>query len=152
MSDSSLDSLPCILLPLQDHYLLLPNAAVLSISSMHELSLPINKPEFWLGECKWESQSIPVIDLESLIEETKPDMEDIKKLCIVRSINADNNISAYAFIAHGSSQLIQINQSALQLTEQQKDSNFLVCQIKIGNKVAYLPNLDNIEMMIHRQE
>jgi len=152
MPDISTDSLPCILLPLQHHYLLLPNAAVLSISSITSLTLPMNKPDFWLGELKWESQQIPVIDLESLIEEMPPESDDIKKLCVIRSINADNKISAYAFAGHGSSQLIQVDQSALQLSEAQKDSNFLHCQIQIGNKIAYLPNLDNIETMIQRQQ
>ena len=137
---------------MQNHYLLLPNAAVISVSAFAALSLPMNKPEFWVGEYKWQSQHIPVLDLESLIEEKAPNSEDVKKLCIIRSLNDDNDISAYAVTGHGSSQLIQINQSALQLSDTQKDSNFLHCQIQIGNKIAYLPNLDNIETMIQRQQ
>ena len=152
MPDTSTDSLPCILLPLQNHYLLLPNAAVISVSAITPLSSSPNKPEFWLGEYAWQSQKIPVLDLESLIEESAPDTEDVKKLCIVRSLNNDNDLEAYGFTGHGSSQLIQINQAALQLSDTQKDSNFLHCQIQIGNKIAYLPNLDNIEIMIQRQQ
>ena len=149
---STTDSLPCILIPLQQHYLLLPNDAVIAVSPYSELTEASDKPESWVGEYSWNNQQIPVIDLESLVEEKPADLEGIKKLCIVRSINADNSVTAYALTGFGSSQLIQINQTALQLATEVLDSSFLHCQIQIGNKVAYIPNLDNIEVMLDRNQ
>ena len=152
MADNAIDFIPCMLIPLQQHYLLLPNATIAEVIPMPRLDFSDNKPDYWVGHHDWNASQLPVIDLESLVEGLPSDSADANKLCILHGINATANINVYALPCYGSPQLIHLNESALKLAQDTQDSEFLHCQIQIGNKIAYIPNLDTIEMTINQQQ
>ena len=138
----------CMLIPLEQHYLLLPNTTIAEVIPRIRINPTMDLPEFWLGHIEWREQTLPVVDMEGLIENKSLNPQQSSKLCILRGINADAKISFYAIPCFGSPQLITLNESALQQTHDSNDSKFLHCQIKIGNKVAFIPNLDNFELNI----
>ncbi len=147
MADHLTDFIPCMLIPLKAHYLLLPNATIAEVIPLPRQFEPVtDKPAYWIGQSQWQSHPLPVINLESLVEGQAVDIQDAHKLCIVHGIHPQANVPVYAFPCFGVPQLIQINQSALKMVHNDaEDSPYLHYQIQIGNKIAYIPNLDNIE-------
>jgi len=145
MAENTTNFIPCMLIPLKQHYLLLPNSTIAEVVPMPRLSPVDNKANFWVGQCEWHSLDLPVINLESLVENTDSDITDANKLCVLHGINSSADINVYALPCYGVPQLIQINESALKLAEDAQDSDFLHYQIQIGNKIAYIPYLDRIE-------
>ena len=152
MADNTTDFIPCRLIPLQNHYLLLPNTTIAEVLPMPKLDTAINKPNYWLGQYDWQSENLPVIDLESLIENTQLDTSTAAKLCIVRGINTSSDIQTYALPCYGMPQLILLNESALNIVEDPDGSEYTHCKIQIGNKVTYIPNLDMVETIISQQK
>ena len=153
MADSTTNFIPCRLIPLQQHYLLLPNTTIAEVIPMPQLDSVINKPNYWLGQYNWQSaqRPLPVIDLESLIGNTQIDTEKATKLCILHGINTTAKINTYALPCYGMPQLILLDESALKPVANTEDSDFVHCQIQIGNKITYIPNLDIIESTISQQ-
>ncbi|MFW5450991.1 MAG: chemotaxis protein CheW [Methylophagaceae bacterium] len=151
MADSTSNFIPCMLIPLQQHYLLLPNTTIAEVIPMPHVEIDDSKSHYWVGQYNWNSQQLAVIDLESLVEGNPSNSSEANKLCILYGINSEANLNAYALPCYGAPQLIHLNESALKLASNTQDSEFLHCQIQIGNKVAYLPNLDTIEMIIDQQ-
>jgi chemosensory pili system protein ChpC len=147
MAESS-EVISCVLIPLQQHYLILPNASIVETIPLPRINQDINKPDYWVGNYDWNTTLIPVINLDTLIEGKGSEIIDANKLCIIRTINPKTTVTAYALPTHGAPQLIQLNQTALQLLPQTKSSEFIHCEIKIGNKTAIIPNLDAIEATI----
>jgi len=145
MAENSSDFVPCMLIPLQQHYLLLPNSTIAEVIPMPRLSPANNKPNYWVGECNWHEKQSPVIDLEGLVESEDYDTVDAHKLCVLHGINDNADIHIYALPCYGVPQLIHLNESALKLAQDTETSDFLHYKIQIGNKVAYIPNLDKIE-------
>ncbi|PCJ32413.1 MAG: hypothetical protein COA90_03180 [Gammaproteobacteria bacterium] len=150
MAENTTDFIPCMLVPLKDHYLLLPNSTIAEVIPMPRVSEVSDKAEFWVGLCKWHDLQVPVIDLESLVSNSKSDSEQAHKLCVLYGINDSVAMNVYALPCYGVPQLIHINESALTLAADEEESEFLHYQIKIGNKVAYIPNLDKIEASIEQ--
>jgi len=151
MADNTSDFIPCMLIPLQQHYLLLPNSTIAEVIPMPRVKLAENMPSYWVGECNWHTQQLPVIDLESLVEDKDYDTTDANKLCVLHGINESADIETYALPCYGVPQLIHLNESALKLAQDTEDSDFLHYQIQIGNQVAYIPNLDKIEATLSQQ-
>ncbi|NQY27311.1 MAG: chemotaxis protein CheW [Piscirickettsiaceae bacterium] len=151
MADNASNFIPCRLIPLQNHYLLLPNTTIAEVIPMPKLETAANKPDYWLGQYDWQSSLLPVIELESLIENTRLSTATATKLCIVHGINSSANITTYALPCYGMPQLILLKESALNIVENTQDSEFIHCQIQIGNKIAYIPNLDRVETIISQQ-
>lgn len=153
MADNITDFVPCMIIPLQHHYLLLPHSTLAEVIPTPRLIYPDNtKPSYWIGQCDWQSQSIPIIDLEGLVEGNVTNtIGNASKLCVLRGINASANISIYSLPCYGVPQLIHFTESALKLAEDAIESDYVHYQIRVGNKVAYIPNLDAIETMLSQQ-
>ena len=153
MAEKSTDFIPCMLIPLQQHYLLLPNTTIAEVIPMpHQIDITDNKPNYWVGQCRWHSEEIAIIDLESMVENKPSDSTEANKLCVLHGINGTANINAYALPCYGVPQLIHLNESALKLAQDTEESEFLHYQIQIGNKIAYIPNLDTIENSINQYQ
>lgn len=148
MANITTDFIPCMLIPLQQHYLLLPNSTIAEVIPMPRFQPAENKPTYWVGHYAWQNQDIAIIDLESIIDQTPYHHDQANKLCVLYSIN-DNALPAYALPCHGAPQLIHLNESALKLVHDDTQlSPYLHCRTHIGNKIAYIPNLDKLEDII----
>jgi chemosensory pili system protein ChpC len=152
MADNTTDFVPCMIIPLQHHYLLLPNSTLAEVIPSPRLIKTDNtKPSYWIGQCDWNAQNIPIIDLEGLVENKPSHTTDANKLCVLRGIYASANISIYGLPCYGVPQLIHLNESALKLADNTISSEYVHYQIQVGNKVAYIPNLDAIETTLSQQ-
>ena len=147
MANNSTDFIPCMLLPLQEHYLLLPNTTIAEVVPMPRIEIVDNKPDFWVGYHQWQNQQIAIVDLESLVNNTPYESGSANKLCVIYSIN-DNLLQAYALPCHGAPQLIHLNESALKLVDNDNESDYLHCRTLIGNKTTFIPNLDKLEQTV----
>ncbi len=150
MADDA-DFIHCMLIPLQDHFLLLPNPTIAEVIPMPTIDTVEPAPNYWLGQYQWREKNLPVIDIESMVANTASTAMDANKLCILNGINPQAEVEFYALPCFGAPQLITLNESALQQTHDTDESNYLYCQIKIGNKVAFIPHLDNIETQLKEQ-
>ena len=152
MAADSSDFIPCMLIPLQQHYLLLPNSTIAEVIPMPRVSTITDKPDYWVGQCAWHSLQLPVIDIESLVENESYDVSDANKLCVIHGINSTVNLSVYALPCYGVPQLIHLNESVLKQAQETEDSDYIHYQIQIGNQVAYIPNLDAVEITLSQQQ
>lgn len=152
MADILSDFIPCVLIPLKVHYLMLPNSTIAEVIPLPKLNSSNLSSPFWVGQYAWQDQTLAVIDLDSLIEDKPSACDDANKLCIIRGINIESAVNNYAFPCYGAPQLIHLTESALKIINTPEQSDYTHCQLQIGNKIAYIPNLDAIEMVISRQK
>jgi chemosensory pili system protein ChpC len=140
----------CMLIPLSQHYLLLPNSSISQVIPKAGIRSDSDR-QSWLDFMDWQQQRIPVVHLEQLLND-EPAQDSSNKLCIINGINTEAEIASYAIPCSGSPQLITLNQAALRLTHDDNSSPYLHCQIKISNKVALIPNLDALEHAIRLEQ
>ncbi|KGM07630.1 Chemotaxis signal transduction protein [Methylophaga thiooxydans] len=152
MASKQAQFIHCMLIPLQEHYLLLPNSTIAEVIPRTGIDLNTPSPENWLGYVTWREQSLPIIHLEDILQAGTDAAASGNKLCIINSINTATGIEFYAIPCTGSPQLITLNQAALQLSHDANKSPYLHCQIRIGNKIAFIPDLDQLEMAIESQK
>ena len=152
MTEQQAQFVHCMLIPLQRHYLLLPNSSIAEVIPRTGVAEPRSSDESWLSYISWQNREIPVVQLESLLSGSDEVLSDGNRLCIINGINPQANIQSYAIPCNGSPQLITLNQAALRLTHDDNTSPYLHCQIKISNKVAFIPNLDQLETAIQLQQ
>jgi len=148
MAELSPDFIPCVLIPLKQHYLLLPNTTIAEVIPLPKLNPADTSLAYSVGRYDWQNSSLAVIDLDSLIENSPSSCSDANKLCILRSINSESQVDNYALPCYGAPQLIHLTESALKIADTQNDSDYIHCQLQIGNKIAYIPNLDAIEAVV----
>jgi len=146
------DFVHCMLIPLHQHYLLLPNSLIAEVLPITSVTPPQAHSKAWLSYIDWQDRALPIVDLEQLISSELDISGAANKLCILNSLNSETVTEYFAIPCSGSPQLITLNSAALKLTHDQSPSPYLHCQIQIGNKVALLPNLDAIELAIENRD
>src|SRR5690554_6432455 len=141
------DFIHCMLIPLRQYYLLLPNPTIAEVIPLPRMTdSDIGSAEY-IGQFFWRDQPLQVIDLEVLTgcEQEQQSNRQINKLCVINGINSNAKIKQYAVACCGTPQLITINETALQPANDIMNSDWLYYQIKIGSNVAFIPKLDHIE-------
>lgn len=141
----------CMLIPLRQHYLLLPNPTIAEVIPLPRMTDSDSCAAEYLGQFFWRDQSLQVIDLETLTGSKQPGERQITKLCVINGINSEAKIKQYAVACCGPPQLITINETALQPVDEAIDTDWLHCQVRIGSNIALIPKLDRIEMHLQNQ-
>ena len=147
MSETASTSIHCMLIPLRENLLLLPNTTVAEIVSLPTIKPADHSPEFWAGLCTWRSRQIPIIDFEGLFDNSTADTDNASRLCVLNSINTAANLNFYGLLCYGSPQLITLNESILEAVDGPVQ-NFIHNYINIASTAAIIPNLDIIEAAI----
>ena len=147
MTDAIPDSIRCMLVPLQDKLLLIPNTTVVEVIQLPSTTTAEHVPDYWVGYCSWRSQQLPVIDLDGLLERRAANSQNASHLCILKGINDPEALTLYALPCYAPPQLISISTDTLEsVTETEHD--WLYGQIKIGSKIALIPDVDTLETII----
>lgn len=142
----------CMLIPLQQHYLLLPNSSIAEVVPKTGYTAASSASGYHLGHVGWRDRQLAVIDLETMLVGQGAAQRPAAKFCIVNGINPHADLDYYAIPCTGSPQLITLNQTALRRTHDEDTSPFLYCRIKIGSKAALIPDLDRVETAIQAQK
>ncbi len=141
------DFIHCMLIPLQQYYLLLPNPTIAEVIPLPRITDSDIDAVEYIGQFFWRDQPLQVINLE-ILAGCQPGERQINKLCVINGINSEARIKQYAVTCCGAPQLITINETALQPVDEVMDSDWLHCRVKIGSNIALIPKLDRIEMQL----
>lgn len=128
--------------------MLLPNSSIAEVTPMPKINLGNSGLDHWLGQYVWQDQEITIVDIEALATHKRSDISQASKLCILNAVNIESEVNYYALPCFGSPQLITIDESAIKFSDDLVESDYILGQIKIGNKVAFIPHLDNIEITL----
>lgn len=147
MTDALPEPIRCMLVPLKDKLLLVPNTTVIEVTQFPTTTQAEQAPEYWVGYCSWRSQQLPVIDLDALLDQRASDTGNVSHLCILKGINEAAGLNLYSLSCYAPPQLINIDSDTLQNLAE-SDAHWLYGQFSIGNKLALIPNLDELESTI----
>ncbi len=147
MADAITDAIRCMLLPLKDKLLLIPNTTVMEVVHFPHTEPAETAPDYWVGHFNWRTQQPPIIDIDALLAQRPAENQDATHVCILKGIHKPDTLNAYALPCYAPPQLININMDTLQSLTQTKD-DWLYGQINIGSKATLIPNLDALEALI----
>ncbi len=148
MTDALPDTIRCMLLPLQDKLLLIPNTTVIEVVHFPHTTTSGDIPNYWVGHFNWRAQQLAIIDIDALLDQrSTTTSEKASHVCILKGIHNPEALNAYALPCYAPPQLISIDLETLNSLEQ-ASTDWLYAQIKIGSKVALIPDLDALESLI----
>lgn len=147
MTNALPDSIRCMLVPLKDKLLLIPNTTVVEVIHFPKAIPAEHMPAYWVGYCSWRSQQLPIIDLDALLEHRAANTENVSHLCILKGINSPEELTLYALPCYAPPQLISIDTDTLSNVSE-SEHDWLFGQIEVGNKTALIPNIDTLELII----
>ena len=134
--------LGCVLIPLQEQVLLLPNVSVAEILPWRRVRAVNDVPPWCLGLLGWRGEAIPVVRFEVINGSQNP----VRKTgrCLIVMNRARSGVPFYAIAAEGLPRMLQLNVDDISSdTRETGPAESVVVQV--GTEAASIPDLDFIE-------
>lgn len=136
----------CLLLPLKDKQLLLPNVAIAEIVPFSHLLTTASSKDWILGRIEWRGVTLPVVCYEMLNQHHAPAPNPNARFAIVNGVGGHQQLPFYALLIQGIPRQARILENTIQQVEAMHQGVYDACAVSIGqDESAMIPDLDKVE-------
>ncbi|VUD67532.1 hypothetical protein TDB9533_03840 [Thalassocella blandensis] len=139
---------PCMLLPMLDHILLLPNTTVAEMSPMKPLmSLP-DTPEWMMGLYEWRNIHVPVVSLESLNKGGRPPMNPQGRIAVLNSTGVSDKVAFIGIHTQGIPRMSRVGEEDIIENTETTKREFDLMAVKVGMEEFFMPDVVRIQAAV----
>jgi len=142
-----LSELSCVLIPLNDAALLLPNVCVAEILPWRRVKTVPNLPPWCLGMLGWRGELVPVVRFERLNDDQFEDRKMGRCMVIMNRTRLADGIPFYAIAAEGLPRMLQLAEDDLSNVPGKLGAAEVV-SLRVGTETAVIPNLELLEQSV----
>ncbi len=139
-----LQEVQCVVIPLQDSRLLLPNECVAEILPWRRIKPLQGVPPWCMGILGWRGETIPVVRYEMLNEHAAARNSEGRCIVVMNRSKLAMGPSFYAFAAEGLPRLLQITNDDLDQVEPVVGPTDTAA-VKLGTELVQIPSLEIVE-------
>ena len=141
----------CLILPLQQGVLLVPDAVVAEVLNDQQLrSPPVSAPPWQLGQIAWrDQQNLRVISFEGVCGETLPVPKADANVVVMHSINP-NQANRYYGIYIGNVPTFEfVDNTTLTLAPDQSiNADYVAARVFVNGIEGFVPELDEVAELL----
>ena len=147
MSDEPLPrEIRCVLVPVGELRLLLPNATVAEVITLPTPEQVENAPAWLLGRVAWRGWQVPLVSFTRLAGVAEGDPELSQRVAVLKALGGRANMPFIAVVTHGFPRLTTLNSELIIPTH---DGNALPPGVRshvlVRDDTAVIPDLEMIE-------
>ncbi len=142
-----LSELSCVMIPLKDAQLLLPNVCVAEILPWRRVKALSDTPPWCLGLLGWRGEMVPVVRFETLNGTPGDPRKSGRCMVVMNRARNERGLPFYALAAEGLPRMVQLTADDM-ANESCKLGPAEQVVVKVGTETAVIPNLDVIETQV----
>lgn len=136
--------LACVMIPLGDTHLLLPNVTIAEILPWRRIKPLPDGPKWCLGLLGWRGETVPVIQFEALNGVENFDGGRSRCLLIMNRARRSTGRAFYGLASSGLPRIVHLSDDDLQ-NRSVRLGPAEVAALRVGTESAVVPNLSFIE-------
>ncbi|WP_020407050.1 chemotaxis protein CheW [Hahella ganghwensis] len=141
------NQISCLLIPVKDRQLLLPNASVAEIVDFQQPEKTTGSPNWFMGYIRWRGIRLPVISYDATNnQDIVPEASRFARIAVTNTIGEHHtNLPFIAFLTEGLPRLMKVTKE--EITERDDVALSLADQaaVKISGEEAFIPKLEKLE-------
>lgn len=141
------NELSCIVIPLENTQLLLPNVCVAEILPWRRVKALSETPPWCLGLLGWRGEMVPVVRFETLNGKPGPVRRSGRCMVVMNRARNAKGLPFYVLAAEGLPRLVQVTAEDL-ANEPCRLGPAESVLVKLGTETAVIPNLNVIETAV----
>ena len=142
-----------LLVPLNEHRLIVPRACVAEVVRYSQPERRPDSPSWFRGLVRWNDKRIPVVWFEELcgLKATEPGGRT--RVVVFHALSTALATGYLGIIAEGFPQMVRINRDVIALDEDHDVPNDspVICQVRMINERALVPDLEKLEATLQQQ-
>ncbi len=146
MSDPLPREIRCVLVPVGDLRMLLPNAMIAEVITQSTAEPVAGAPSWLLGRIAWRGWQVPLVSFTRLAGTAEGDAELIVRVAVLKTLGGDPRLPFIAVLTQGFPRLTTLNAELIIPTHDGKELPPGVrAHVLVRDDVAMIPDLEWIE-------
>ena len=151
MSDPLPREIRCVLVPVGNQRLLLPNATIAEVVTQSKPEPVADAPEWLLGRIAWRGWRVPLVSFTQLAGTEEGDAELSVRVAVLKALGGNPKLPFIAVLTQGFPRLTTLNAELIIPTHDGSPLPAGVrAQVLVRDDVALIPDLEWIEAELHR--
>lgn len=149
MTDTTTRTLPCVLIPMNNRQLLLPNVSIAEVVD-HDASLSAGQGPDWLvGYLEWRGQKLPVISYEGANEqEAIVPGAGRGRIVVLNTIGPNHDrLPFLAIVTQGIPSQTRLEPEQVQGRDEADQGPADLMQVELEGEPVWIPNLEYLESL-----
>ena len=142
----------CLMIPLSNDILLLPNAAIAEVAAYQQLDAIADAPDWYLGKYSWRDYQVPVIAFELLTgnDDVNITVGKNSRIAILNTLNGNMNLPYIGIMVQGIPRLQVVQSKAIEenASSSNRKSAYVADFVLMNGEPVTIPNIDMIERAI----
>ena len=136
----------CVLIPVGNLRLLLPNATVAEVITQPASDSVENAPDWLLGRIAWRGWRVPLISFTQLAGAQEADSELSPRVAVLKALGGNPDLPFIAILTQGFPRLTTLNAELIIPTHDGKPlPQGVKAEVLVRDDVAVIPDLEGIE-------
>lgn len=134
-----------LLIPIQGRLLLAPNVTVAEIVPVSQVVPVEDAPAWYLGNCSWREQTIPLLSFEVLNGEDKPGVASRSRFAVLNTTGVNESLPFIAILTQGLPRLARVTEEEITEREDSDNKPFELMHVSWAGEEAVIPNVEAME-------
>ncbi len=154
--EKKIQEVASLLIPLQGRLLLAPNVTVAEIVPVSQVIPVADAPAWYLGNCNWREQTIPLFSFEVMNGEDKPSIPSIltkeapgvasrSRFAVLNTTGAHESLPFIAILTQGLPRLARVTEEEISEREDSDNKPFELMHVSWAGEEAVIPNVEAME-------
>ncbi len=137
----------CLLLPLANQLLLLPNVTVAEIVPVSHLTSVEGAPEWYLGNLSWREQSLPLLSFEVLNGGSRPGVGGRSRVAVLNTTGLSDELPFLALLVQNIPRLARVNEEEIRQRDGVEKLPYDLMPVSVAGEDAVIPDLARLEQV-----
>jgi chemosensory pili system protein ChpC len=145
-----LEAVHCLLIPLHEETVLLPNAAVAEVIAYSEPETIPDAPDWLMGWLSWRDRKVPLLSFEVASGRVIPDDLQGNRIAVLNTLNSNPRIPYIAVLIQDIPKLHLVQPDSVTERDDAEPRQSVVAQLLADGEPVLVPDLDDLELRIER--
>lgn len=143
--EKKIEEVASLLIPVQGRQLLAPNVTVAEIVPVSQVVPVQDAPAWYLGNCSWREQTIPLLAFEVMNGEDKPNVTSRSRFAVFNTTGIHESLPFIAIITQGLPRLARVTEEEITEREDADKKPFELMHVSWAGEEAVIPDVEAME-------
>jgi chemosensory pili system protein ChpC len=143
--EQKIQEVASLLIPMQGRQLLAPNVTVAEIVPVSQITPVQDAPDWYLGNCVWREQTIPLLSFEALNGEEKPGIAQRSRFAVLNTTGQHESLPFIALLTQGLPRLARVTEDEISEREESETKAYELMHVSWAGEEAVIPDVEAIE-------
>jgi len=134
-----------LLIPIQGRLLLAPNVTVAEIVPVSQVVPIQDAPAWYLGNCSWREQTIPLLSFEVMNGEDKPGVSSRSRFAVLNTTGVNESLPFIAILTQGLPRLARVTEEEITEREDADNKAYELMHVSWAGEEAVIPHVEAME-------